>query len=121
MNLVMLGALGDFCTKMSGMLKIVGFVLTIFKVAIPLIIVIFGMVDLGKAVVASKEDEIKKAAKQILIRIAAGVLIFFIPTLIIFVFELISDYNELMDESQFDVCKTCILHPGDCSTDDLAN
>ena len=83
MDLVMLGAFSDFCGEMSGLLKFVGYVLWIFKVAIPILIVIFGIVDLGKAVTASKDDEIKKAMKQLGVRLAAGVLIFFIPTLII--------------------------------------
>lgn len=114
MNLVMLGAFSDFCSEMSGMLKFVGYVVTIFKVAIPLIIVIYGMLDLGKAVVASKDDEIKKAAKQIGFRLAAGILIFFVPTLVMLIFGWISDYNDLMTESEFEVCETCILKPGSC-------
>ena len=114
MNLVMLGAFNDFCSEMSGMLKIVGYVVTIFKVAIPLIIVIYGMIDLGKAVVASKDDEIKKAAKQVGVRLAAGILIYFIPSLVMLVFGWISDYNNLMTESEFQVCSNCILKPGDC-------
>lgn len=119
MDLVMLGAFSDFCSKMSGMLKLVGYVLWIFKVAIPIIIVIFGIIDLGKAVTASKDDEIKKAVKQLMYRLAAGVMIFFIPTLIMFVFELISDYNNIMTASEFNVCETCILKPGDCEATDL--
>jgi len=114
MELVMLGALNDFCSSMSGLLKIIGIVLWIFKVVIPIIIVIYGMIDLGKAVMASKDDEIKKALKQLMYRLAAGVLIFFIPTFIMFIFELISDFNNIMTATEFDVCKTCILNPGEC-------
>lgn len=121
MDLVMLGAFSDFCGKMSGMLKIIGYVLWIFKVAIPVIIVIYGIIDLGKAVTASKDDEIKKAMKQLMYRLAAGILIFFVPSLIMFVFELISDYNEIMTASEFEVCKTCVLKPGDCDTDEIEN
>lgn len=119
MNIVMLGAFSDFCSTMSGMLKIIGYVLTIFKIVIPLLIVIYGMIDLGKAVVASKDDEIKKAAKQIGIRLAAGILIYFIPSLILLVFSWISDYNNLMNEAEFEVCQTCILHPGQCQATGL--
>lgn len=119
MNLVMLGAMDSFCTTMSGMLKIVGIVLWIFKVAIPLIIVIFGMVDLGKAAAASKDDEIKKALKQLGYRLAAGILIFFIPSIIMWIFGLVTEYNNIMDETQFDVCKTCILEPSNCNSEQV--
>ena len=121
MDLVMLGAFGDFCSKMSGMLKIVGFVLTIFKIIIPVIIVIYGIIDLGKAVTASKDDEIKKAVKQLGYRLAAGVMIFFVPTLILMVFGWISDYNGLMSDDQFQICHDCLLKPnsGNCSGEGL--
>lgn len=114
MDLVMLGAFNNFCSEMSGLLKIVGIVLTIFKVAIPIIIIIFGIIDLGKAVTASKDDEIKKALKQLMYRLAAGIMIFFIPTLIIMVFGWISDYNKYMTEAEFQVCQDCLLLTGDC-------
>lgn len=111
MNLVMLGAVGDFCKDMSGVLKFVGIILWIFKIAIPVIIVVMGMIDLGKAVTASKDDEIKKAMKQLMVRLIAGVLIFFIPTIIMFVFRIITEFNDIEGQTGFDVCEACILRP----------
>ena len=121
MNLILLGAFSDFCSEMSGILKIVGYVVTFFKVAIPLIIVILGMIDLGKAVVASDEDQIKKSGKQIAYRLAAGIIIFFIPTLVLWVFKIINDYNDSMDASEFNVCQECVLHPRKCQADSLTD
>lgn len=119
MNLVMLGALGDFCREMAGPLQFVGIILWIFKVAIPVIILVMGMIDLGKAVTASKDDEIKKAMKQLMIRLISGVLIFFIPTIIIFVFGLLVDFGTAADATGFETCKECILSPtgGSCQPD----
>ena len=116
MNLALLGGFSEFCSETSGILKIVGIVVSIFKFVIPLLIIIYGMIDLGKAVVASKDDEIKKAAKSIGFRLAAGILIFFIPTIVMMIFGWVNSYNELMDESEFQVCQDCILHPrgGNC-------
>ena len=123
MDLVMLGAIGEICSQLAGPLKLVGYVLWIFKVAIPVIIVIMGIMDLGKAVTASKDDEIKKAMKQLMIRLVAGLLIFFIPTLIMFVFRLITDFNDVVDETQFEICEACILRPNSnkCATDEIAD
>ena len=123
MDFIMLGAFSDFCGDMAGMLKIIGYVLWIFKVAIPIIIVVYGIIDLGKAVTASKDDEIKKALKQLIYRLLAGVLIFFVPSLVMFVFELITDFNDITAASDFDTCKTCILKPGskECKTSEVTN
>ncbi len=101
----------DFCTKTASIWRLVGNILSIFKIVIPLLVIIFGMIDLGKAVIASKDDEIKKAAKQLLMRCIAGVVIFFIPTLVGFVFTLADGFSE----SDYSVCETCVTNPSACS------
>ena len=111
MNLVMLGAVSEFCTKMAGPLKFVGIVLWIFKIAIPVIIVVMGMIDLGKAVTASKDDEIKKAMKQLMVRLISGVLIFFIPTIVGFAFGLADGFDQ---EGDYSVCRDCITSSSGC-------
>ena len=120
MNLVMLGAVSEFCTKMAGPLKFVGIVLWIFKIAIPVIIVVMGMIDLGRAVTASKDDEIKKAMKNLMIRLISGVLIFFIPTIIMFVFRIVTEFNSIEEQTGFNVCEACILKPtsDECTDND---
>ena len=92
----------SFCSHMKNTLNLVGSVLNIFRIVIPLLIIIFGMVDLGKAVVGSKDEDIKKAAKQLLMRFIAGLVIFFIPELVKAVFSMLgntidADYKTCID------------------------
>lgn len=108
----MLGfALSDFCTQTRDILTFVGWALTIFKVAIPFIIIGLGMIDLGKAVTASKDDEIKTAAKRLAYRAVAGICIFFVPSLILWLFSIVSDFNNASEG--FDTCKQALLYPWD--------
>lgn len=100
----------NFCTKTKSIWALVGKILTIFKIVIPLLVIIFGMIDLGKAVVASKDDEIKKAAKSLGMRCIAGVLIFFIPTIVGFAFSLADGFNA---DGDYTVCATCVT-TGNC-------
>ena len=95
----LLAAAINFCTKTKPIWVLVGRILGIFKIVIPLLVIIFGMIDLGKAVVASKDDEIKKAAKSLLFRALAGILIFFIPTIVGFCFTLADGFNSDGDYS----------------------
>ena len=104
-----------FCEDTSAIWKLVGQILYIFKIVIPILVFIFGMIDLGKAVVASKDDEIKKAAKQLGMRIIAGIVIFFIPTIIGFAFTLADGFTDV--ESDYKHCSDCITKPGSCKTD----
>ena len=101
----------SFCSDTKAIWKTVGNVLFVFKIVIPLLIIIFGMIDLGRAVVASKDDEVKKAIKQLAFRAIAGVIIFFVPTLVGFVFTLVDGWSESGD---YDVCASCITNPGSC-------
>ncbi len=115
MNILSLGAtdIGEFCTSMAPIIRVIGWVLFIFKIAIPLIIIALGMFDFGKAVVAEKEDEIKKQTKRLLMRVVAGIVIFFIPNIVGFIFSMaVKEYDT--DKDQIEVCETCFLHPNSC-------
>lgn len=101
---MLLGAI-NFCTQTKSVWILVGKILAVFKIVIPILVIIFGMIDLGKAVVASKDDEIKKATKSLMMRCIAGVVIFFIPTIVGFAFSLADGFNE---DGDFTVCQTCI-------------
>lgn len=106
--------MAEFCGKSAGLLQFVGYALLIFKIAIPLVIIILGALDFGKAVVASKDEEIKSSAKRLLWRAIAGVVIFFIPNVVTWIFGTVSDYKNEADS--FKVCEECIIHPtgGQC-------
>lgn len=100
-----------FCSGTKDVWVLVGRILGIFKIVIPLLVIIFGMIDLGKAVVASKDDEIKKAAKSLGMRALSGILIFFVPSIVGFAFTLADSFSE---EGDYEVCKTCITQSGNC-------
>lgn len=101
----------NFCSGTKDIWILVGKILGIFKIVIPILVIIFGMIDLGKAVVASKDDEIKKAAKSLGMRAIAGILIFFVPSLVGFAFSLAGSFNE---DADYDLCEQCITHSGNC-------
>ena len=103
-----------FCDKASDVLGFIGWILTVFKVAIPLLIIGYGMFDLGKAVVGSKDDDSKVASKRLMYRAIAGVLIFFVPTVVMWLFGTINGYKD-MPVDDFEKCQDCILYPWDCN------
>ncbi|MDD2207959.1 MAG: hypothetical protein PHG03_01250 [Bacilli bacterium] len=102
---------GEFCTKASEILQFAGWVLTFFKVAIPVLIIALGMFDFGKAVVASEDDEIKKQTTRLVYRAIAGIVIFFIPTIVLWLFSVVGNYETAKEAAEFSVCQDCILTP----------
>ena len=105
-----------FCNgPVQGVFTTIGWVFFILKIVVPIILIVMGSIDLAKAVAASKDDEIKKAVGSLVKRAVLGVLIFFIPTILSFVVELIGG-DDIYDENSgtFGRCTYCMLNPSEC-------
>lgn len=50
----------------------------LIKIGVPLLLIFFGMLDLGKAVMAQKEDEIKKGQQTFVKRLIAAAIVFLV-------------------------------------------
>ncbi len=108
----------SFCEKdnIKKVFRALGWVLTIVKVVIPILLIAFASIDFGKAVIASKDDEMKKALNSLVKRAIAGIIIFLIPTMFNFVIKLIG--GEDVYNSTFGPCTECILTPSACEVGD---
>ena len=69
-------------------------IIPLIQVGIPIILIILGMLDLGKAVVASKEDEIKAAQKMLIKRAIYAIAIFFVVLIVQLVFGLLGNAGD---------------------------
>lgn len=63
-------------------------ILSYVKIIVPILLILLGTLDFAKAVIASKEDEMKKAQATFIKRVIAAVAVFFVPILIDFIMEL---------------------------------
>lgn len=71
------------CTgDLAKVIAIVGFVLNLIQWVVPIILIVLGTVDLVKAVIAGKEEEIKNNQKTLVKRIIAAIIIFLIPLIV---------------------------------------
>jgi len=77
--------------------SIVSYIVTILKFGVPLLLIIFGMLDLGKSVIASKEDEIKKGQKVFISRLIAAIIVFFIVAVVELVVGILADNKNEKD------------------------
>jgi len=77
--------------------NIISYIVTGIKIGVPVLLVVFGMIDLGKAVMQSKEDDIKKAQQTFIKRLLAAALVFFVITVVQFlvgVLDSAADHGE---------------------------
>lgn len=80
-----------FCCNMSDLFSLVGLFVTIFKIIIPILLIVFGIMDVGKSVTAGKDDEIKKNLKSFAFRVAAAIMVFFIPNIVGMVMSMLAN------------------------------
>lgn len=66
---------------------------SIIKIATPILTIVLIMKDMVSAVVAGKDDDMKKAQKHAVIRLIVGVCIFLLPTLINVIVSLVDEVS----------------------------
>lgn len=77
-------------------------IMSYIRIIVPILIILLGTIDLAKAVIAGKEDNIKKAQTDFIKRIIAGVAVFLVPVLI----DIIMDLAEIVWQGEsYKICK----------------
>ena len=93
----------DYCTELGAVIGVLKAVVGLFQFGIPILLIIFGMIDLGKAVIASKEDEMKKAQSMLLKRCLYAVAVFFVVTIVTLLFGLLGS-SKVNDTANWAKC-----------------
>jgi len=106
----------DICNDMPRVFAFIGYLILIFQIAVPIIIVILGTIDLSKAMMSGKVEEIKKHQTMLIKRIIIGVVIFFIPVIVYFVIGLAGG-----DNVRDNRCFSCVSDPRRCMEDILVD
>lgn len=111
----------DICDKdenpeILSVFRLLGVALIIVKIVVPILLIVYGMLDLSNAVIASKDDAIKISSIKLGKRIVLGLLVFLTPSIILGLFDMIDGLDS--EDSSFKPCLNCLLDPnGDCPKD----
>ena len=79
------------CGKLEPVVRIVKALFDLLRFIIPIALLIFGALDLAKAVIASDEKEIKGATNKFVKRAIAAIAVFFAVTLVDIIMGLVGD------------------------------
>lgn len=88
--------------------KLGKFIMNFLQILIPIVLIIYGSLDLVKAVYASKEDEIKKGQQTFVKRLTGSIIIFFVFAIVKLVISVVSTNSSPIME-----CVDCILRDSD--------
>lgn len=81
----------DGCQDLGPVVKLIKSVLGIIQFVIPVLLIVLGTIDLGKAVISSDDKEVKAAQSRLIKRCIYAVAIFFVVLLVKLVMGLVSD------------------------------
>lgn len=94
--------------------KIIVMVINTIKIVVPIILIIFGMIDLAKAVMSNDEKEMKGAQSKLLKRVIYAVAIFLVVAIIQLVFGALAASSEgtddAIDSSTIQGCISCFVN-----------
>lgn len=103
----------SFCSNegVHSSIKIISAIISIIKIAVPVIIIVLGMIDFFKAVISDDEKAISKATQSLIRRLISGVIVFFIPSILWALLNVIdiTDGIHNLNNSEFGICTKCIL------------
>lgn len=99
----------ELCKDLKPILGLVGWVILGIKIAVPIILIVVGMMDMAKAVTEKSEDAIKKAQTELVKKAVAAIVVFLIATLVTLLTNLIGA-NDWKDGG----CNKCLSSPWDC-------
>ena len=104
-----------FCSDTASIWGLLGYVVMVIKIVIPLLLIILGMIDLGKAVVASDDKAINKSVNTLIQRFVAAIIMFFVPTIVSAIFNATTNAN--MTRADMNKCVQCLTNVSNQSAD----
>lgn len=79
-------------------------IIVVIKIAVPVLLVIFGMLDLFKGLTAQKEDEIKKGQNLFIKRLISAAIIFFVISIVQLMVSFVAGDEGIM------TCANCFIN-----------
>ena len=70
------------CMGLEPVIRIVKNVFKLIQFGVPILLILFGAIELGKAVMSSKDDEMKKAQSTLIKRLIYAVAVFLVVTIV---------------------------------------
>ena len=104
-----IGTENGICANTAGVWQLVGYLIMVFKIVIPVILIIIGIITLGKAVISTDENESKKGFSLLIKKFIIAVVIFFLPSVISALFGSVEEFDNY--RSDYNVCQKCIVSP----------
>ena len=92
----------------AGVFNVVSLIIRGIQIVVPILLIIWGMIDFAKAVVGGDEDKIKAGQKTFLKRLIAAVIVFLVVTITQLVVSLVAQIGATGTEGADNIWDNCI-------------
>ena len=93
-NIFQIGAAIDACGGLLPVVRIIKRVIGIIQIFIPIGLIVYGTIDLGKAVISSDDKEVKQAQNRLIKRFIYAAAVFLVFVFVNVVMNIISTSGE---------------------------
>ena len=94
-----------YCNGLDPIVRLIKHgVFPLVQIGIPIVLIIYGTIDLGKAVIASDEKEVKAAQSRLIKRFIYAALVFFVTTLVTVLMNIVSDNSDDAGDGSWATC-----------------
>jgi len=94
----------EVCNDLIPVWTVFGYIIFAIKIIVPLLLIVFGMITMAKAVMGKDDKEIKAARNILVQRLIAAVLVYLVITIVGVVINLVAD-------SSWKNCTECAFSP----------
>lgn len=105
MNLIYLADQANVCHTLVPVMTIVGYVIFVIKIAVPIILIVMGMITLVGAIMKQDDKEVKKATTALIKKVCLGLGVYLVVTVVGLLMNLIGA------NADWKTCSTCAFNP----------
>ena len=99
--------LGITCGQLAPIMRVLAYLLKLFKIAVPIVLIVMVIIDFSKATIASDEKKMNEAKSVAIKRIVYALVIFLVPTIVSLLFKNLGgslDNSELTNATEWISC-----------------
>lgn len=95
----------------AAVFKLVHYVVLVIQIVVPILLIIWGMLDFAKGLIKGKDDEIKAGQKTFISRLIVAVMVFLVVTITRLVVSLVGnlDTEGTAEQGTFSTCIDAFL------------
>lgn len=96
--------------------NLVHYIVVFIKIIVPIVLIVLGMLDMGRAVIGKDDKEMKESQNRLIHRVVYAILIFLIVSIVTWVVSIVSkasNDDDAINKNNISQCVNCFINGTD--------